>query len=60
MNAKALGSIRLHLHHSIQYKHKDISTAKELWADLAAKYGKPGLSSVYVELKAHWGQGVVS
>ena len=52
MNAKALGSIRLRLHHSIQYKYKDIETAKRLWEELAAKYGKPSLSSVYVELKA--------
>ena len=52
MNAKALGSIRLRLHHSIQYKYKDVETAKKLWEELAAEYGKPGLSSVYVELKA--------
>jgi hypothetical protein len=52
MNAKALGSIRLRLHHSIQYKFKDLPTAKELWGALESEYGKPGLSSVYVELKA--------
>ena len=51
LNAKALGNIRLRLHHTIQYNQRDAITAAQLWETLEEKYGKPGMASIYLELK---------
>jgi len=51
MNLKALGNIRLRLHHSIAYKCKDEKSAGELWRFLKQSYGKIGISAVYSEFK---------
>jgi len=50
-NLKALGNIRLRLHHSIAYKYKDEKSAGELWRFLKASYGKTGISAVYSKFK---------
>ena len=51
VNIKALGNIRLHLHHSIAYKHKDEKSAGDLWIALKNLYGKVGITAVYSEFK---------
>jgi len=51
MNLKALGNIRLCLHHSIAYKYKDEKSAGELWRFLKQTYRKVGISAVYSEFK---------
>ena len=48
-NTKAVGNIRLRLHHTISYQFNDVESAKTLWATLRERYGMPGPS--------HWGQG---
>jgi len=50
-NLKALGNIRLRLHHSIAYKYKDEKSVGELWRFLKQTYGKVGISAVYSEFK---------
>ena len=52
LNAKALGNLRLRLHHTIQYNQRDATTAAQLWETLEEKYGKPGMASIYLELKS--------
>ena len=52
LNAKALGNLRLRLHHTIQYNQRDANTAAQLWETLEEKYGKPGMASIYLELKS--------
>ena len=52
LNAKALGNLRLRLHHTIQYNQRDAITAAQLWETLEEKYGKPGMASIYLELKS--------
>jgi len=51
VNLKALGNIRLRLHHSIAYKCKDEKSAGDLWRFLKTSYGKIGISAVYSEFK---------
>ena len=51
LNSKALRNIRLRLHHTIQYKHRVIKAAGEMLNKLETEYGKPGLISIYLELK---------
>ena len=51
LNTKALGNLRLRLHHTIQYNQRDANTAAQLWETLEEKYGKPGMASIYLELK---------
>ena len=50
-DVKARGNIRLRLHHTIAYQHKDVATALELWDILKDKYGKPGPGIAYIELR---------
>jgi len=50
-NLRALGNIRLRLHHSIAYKFKDEKSAGELWRSLKTSYGKTGISAIYSEFK---------
>ena len=52
LNAKALGNLRLRLHHTIQYNQRDATTTVQLWETLEDKYGKPGMASIYLELKS--------
>ena len=51
LNNKALGNLHLCLHHTIQYNQRDASTTAQLWETLEEKYGKPGMASIYLELK---------
>ena len=51
LNAKALGNLRLRLHHTIQYNQRDCTTTAQLWETLEVKYSKPGMASIYLELK---------
>src|ERR1700743_314203 len=52
LNAKALRNLCLRLHHTIQYNQRDATTAAQLWETLEAKYGKPGLFSIYLHVKS--------
>ena len=51
INSKALGNIRLRLHHTIQYKLRMIKIAGKMLAKLEEEYGKPSLISLYLELR---------
>ena len=51
-NGKAVGNIRLRLHHSIQYKFREHGDAGVLWNTLQEAYGQPGVVSIYLEFKA--------
>ena len=48
---KALGNIRLRLHHTIAYQYNDEESPSKLWGTLKEKYGTPGISHAYVEFK---------
>ena len=48
---KALGNIRLHLHHTIGYQFNEVATPAFLWQALKNRYGAQGLSQAFVELK---------
>jgi len=48
---KALGNIRLRLHHSISFKYKEVLVAGTLWEKLKDSYGNPGILSIYAEFK---------
>jgi len=50
-NMKALGNIRLRLHHSIAFKFKETTVAGTLWDSLKDSYGSPGVLSIYAEFK---------
>ena len=50
-NMKAVGNIRLRLHHTIQYQFNGQDHAHKLWEDLKAQYGQPGISKIYLEYK---------
>ena len=52
LNTKALGNICLRLHHTIQYNQCDSKTTAQLWETLEENYSKPGMASIYLELKA--------
>jgi len=49
--SKAVGNIRLRLHHTIAYQYNDIEDAGHLWTTLKEKYGSPGVSRAYLEFK---------
>ena len=56
---KALGNIRLCLHHTIGYQFNDVESPSTLWETLKAKYGPVSLTHAFVEFKAtttikHW------
>src|SRR5882757_11517267 len=48
---KALGNIRLRLHHTIGYQYTTEENPSALWATLKEKYGSPGVSRAYIEFK---------
>jgi len=50
-NMKALGNIRLRLHHSIAFKFKETMIAGTLWESLKDSYGSPGVLSIYAKFK---------
>src|SRR6202000_2621056 len=52
LNIKALGNIRLRLHHTIAYNQRNAKTAAELWGTLEENYGHPGFASYCLDLKA--------
>ena len=41
---KALGNIRLRLHHTIGYQFNDVENPAFLWKELKEKYGDPGVA----------------
>ena len=49
--SKAVGNIRLRLHHTIAYQFNTEENVADLWTALAAKYGKPGVSRAFMEFK---------
>jgi len=49
--SKAVGNIRLRLHHTITYQYNDVEDAGHLWSTLKDKYGSPGVSRAYIEFK---------
>ena len=51
-NIKAVGNIHLRLHHTIGYQFNDEGSAYALWWLLKERYGHPGPSKIYLELKA--------
>ena len=51
LNDKAIGNIRLRLHHTIGYQFNDVDLAHDLWAKLEAQYAKPGFTQLFVEFK---------
>jgi len=50
-NMKALGNIRLRLHHSISFKFKEVLVAGSLWEQLKDSYGNPRVLNIYAEFK---------
>jgi hypothetical protein len=52
LNSKALGSMRLRLHHSIAYKYNNVENAGKLWTELQKEYGAQGKTALYLEFKA--------
>ena len=48
---KALGNIRLRLHHTIGYQFTKVATPALLWENLKNRYGAQGLSRASVEFK---------
>ena len=48
---KALGNIRLRLHHTIAYQYNDEENPAILWGSLKTKYGDPGTSQAFIEFK---------
>ena len=51
-NEKAVGNIRLQLHHSIHYKYQAMNSAKAIWDGLKEEYGNPSISGIYIEFKS--------
>jgi len=49
--SKAVGNIRLRLHHTIAYQYNAEEDAATLWAALNTKYGNPGVSRAFIEFK---------
>ena len=49
---KALGNIRLRLHHTIGYQFNEVDNPADLWEILKKKYGAPGMTKAFVEFKA--------
>ena len=50
-NSKAVGNIRLCLHHTIGYQYNTEESTQALWQALAKKYGSPGIQRMYIEFK---------
>ena len=48
---KALGNIRLRLHHTIGYQFNEVATPAFLWQALKNRYGSQGLSRAFIEFK---------
>ena len=48
---KALGNIRLRLHHNIYHQYEMINNPADLWRDLLNKYGSPGVTRALSEFK---------
>jgi hypothetical protein len=48
---KALGNIRLRLHHTIGHQYNDVELPYELWGLLKEKYGTPGMTKAFTEFK---------
>ena len=51
LNDKAVGNIRLRLHHSIGYQFNDEDSAHKLWLRLQERYAKPGFTQLFLEFK---------
>ena len=51
-NTRAVGNMRLRLHHTISFKFQNLTWATELWHALKDAYGQPGVAGVYMEFKA--------
>jgi len=49
--SKAVGNIRLRLHHTIAYQYNAEDDTANLWQSLLTKYGQPGISRTYLEFK---------
>ena len=49
---KALGNIRLRLHHTIGYQYADEESPYRLWNQLRTKYSNPGASHTFIKFKA--------
>ena len=49
--AKALGNIRLRLHHTIGYQYALVDSPRELWDILREKYARPGISRAFLEFR---------
>jgi hypothetical protein len=48
---RALGNIRLRLHHTIGSQYGTTDHPADLWDDLKEKYGSPGMTRAFVEFK---------
>ena len=48
---KAIGNIRLRLHHTIGYQFNSEENPAALWQTLKKKYGVPGISGAFKEFK---------
>src|SRR5258708_19624393 len=48
---KAVGNIRLRLHHTIGYQFDSQEDPSKLWASLKEKYGAPGIPKAFIEFK---------
>jgi len=51
LNNKAVGNIRLRLHHTIGAQYTELDDASKLWTALKDKYASPGFSQAYYEMK---------
>ena len=51
-NTRAVGNMRLRLHHIISFKFQNLTWATKLWHALKDAYGQPGVAGVYMEFKA--------
>ena len=51
-NTRAVGNMRLRLHHTISFKFQSLTWATELWHAIKDAYGQPGVAGVYMEFKA--------
>src|SRR5882762_5997040 len=49
---KAMGNIRLRLHHTIGYQFNAVEKPTKLWVSLKEKYGTPGLTRAFIEFKS--------
>src|SRR5258708_3222483 len=48
---KAVGNIRLRLHHTIGYQFNSQEDPSKLWTPLKEKYGAPGIPKAFIEFK---------